>query len=156
MTEKKFIPLSVPNFCGNEKAYVNDAVVSEWVSTGGSLVPKFEQAVASYVACPARWPATPDVRPAPCHDDGGCGPRRRGAGAHADLYCGGEPRALCRGRAIFIGCGDSLCICPTLVEEYLAQNAELRDGNASTSARARTSGPWWWCMCSATWPPCPS
>lgn len=33
-----------------------------------------------------------------------------------------------RGRAIFIGCGDSLCICPTLVEEYLAQNAELRGG----------------------------
>ena len=52
MTEKKFIPLSVPNFCGNEKAYVNDAVVSEWVSTGGSLVPKFEQAVASYVGMP--------------------------------------------------------------------------------------------------------
>ena len=52
MTEKKFIPLSVPNFCGNEKAYVNDAVVSEWVSTGGSLVPTFEQAVASYVGMP--------------------------------------------------------------------------------------------------------
>ncbi len=64
MTEKKFIPLSVPNFCGNEKAYVNDAVVSEWVSTGGSLVPKFEQAVADPMwACPARWPATP-ARPA--------------------------------------------------------------------------------------------
>ena len=47
MTEKKFIPLSVPNFSGNEKAYVNDAVVSEWVSTGGSLVPEFERAVAA-------------------------------------------------------------------------------------------------------------
>lgn len=32
--ETKFIPLSVPNFCGNEHKYVNDAVVSEWVSTG--------------------------------------------------------------------------------------------------------------------------
>ena len=52
MTEKKFIPLSVPNFSGNEKAYVNDAVVSEWVSTGGSLVPEFEQAVAAYVGMP--------------------------------------------------------------------------------------------------------
>ena len=52
MTEKKFIPLSVPNFSGNEKAYVNDAVVSEWVSTGGSLVPEFERAVAAYVGMP--------------------------------------------------------------------------------------------------------
>ena len=46
--EKHFIPLSVPNFSGREKEYVNDAVVSEWVSTGGSLVPKFEQAIADY------------------------------------------------------------------------------------------------------------
>ena len=38
--EKRFIPLSVPNVAGNEKQYVNDAVVSEWVSTGGSLVPR--------------------------------------------------------------------------------------------------------------------
>ena len=49
MSEKHFIPLSVPNFSGHEKEYVNEAVVSEWVSTGGSLVPKFEQAVADYV-----------------------------------------------------------------------------------------------------------
>ena len=49
MSEKKFIPLSVPNFSGKEKEYVNDAVVSEWVSTGGILVPNFEQAIADYV-----------------------------------------------------------------------------------------------------------
>ena len=40
---EKFIPLSVPNFSGNEKEYVNDAVVSEWVSTGGSKVGDFEE-----------------------------------------------------------------------------------------------------------------
>ena len=41
-----FIPLSVPNFQGNEKEYVNEAVVSEWVSTGGSKVADFEKMVA--------------------------------------------------------------------------------------------------------------
>ena len=30
---QQFIPLSVPNFSGNEKQYVNEAVISEWVST---------------------------------------------------------------------------------------------------------------------------
>ena len=40
-----FIPLSVPNFQGNEKEYVNEAVVSEWVSTGGSKVGDFENAI---------------------------------------------------------------------------------------------------------------
>ena len=51
--EMKFIPLSVPNFSGNEKEYVNGAVVSEWVSTGGSLVGEFEQKVAGYAGMPA-------------------------------------------------------------------------------------------------------
>ncbi|MEG1569523.1 MAG: DegT/DnrJ/EryC1/StrS family aminotransferase, partial [Oscillospiraceae bacterium] len=50
--DKEFIPLSVPNFMGNEKAYVNDAVVSEWVSTGGSLVSEFESKVAEYTGMP--------------------------------------------------------------------------------------------------------
>ena len=59
-----FIPLSVPNFAGREKEYVNDAVVSEWVSTGGSKVAGFEEALAEYVGMPravappgCTWPA---------------------------------------------------------------------------------------------------
>ena len=50
---EKFIPLSVPNFSGNEKEYVNDAVVSEWVSTGGSKVGDFEEKIAEYTGMPA-------------------------------------------------------------------------------------------------------
>ncbi len=45
---KDFLPLSVPNFCGNEKKYVEQAVVSEWVSTGGSKVGEFEEEIARY------------------------------------------------------------------------------------------------------------
>ena len=43
---QQFIPLSVPNFSGNEKQYVNEAVISEWVSTGGSKVSEFEEKIA--------------------------------------------------------------------------------------------------------------
>lgn len=45
----KFIPLSVPNLCGNELHYTSDAITSEWVSTGGSYIDQFECAVAGYV-----------------------------------------------------------------------------------------------------------
>ena len=129
MMEQKFIPLSVPNFCGNEKAYVNDAVVSEWVSTGGSKVADFEKAVASYVGMP---------------DAVACNSGT--AGLHLAMLAAGigagdevlapaltfiaavNPIRYANAQPIFIGCGDSLCICPSLVEQYLIENAEMREG----------------------------
>ena len=100
--EPRFIPLSVPNFGGKEKEYVNEAVVSEWVSTGGSKVPQFEQAVADYVKMP---------RAVACNSGtsglhlammmAGNWPRGRSDCSYAYLYCCGEPGALRRGRADF-------------------------------------------------------
>lgn len=45
----QFIPLSVPNFTGNEMKYVQDAVQKEWVSTGGAYIEKFERNIAKYL-----------------------------------------------------------------------------------------------------------
>lgn len=45
----KFIPLSVPNFKGKELEYVTTAVETEWVSTGGSYINKFEKSMAEYL-----------------------------------------------------------------------------------------------------------
>lgn len=45
----KFIPLSVPNFKGNELKYVTDVVETEWVSTGGAYIDRFESELADYV-----------------------------------------------------------------------------------------------------------
>lgn len=45
----KFIPLSVPNLKGNEEQYVVDAIRSEWVSTGGRYITKFENNLATYL-----------------------------------------------------------------------------------------------------------
>lgn len=47
--EQKFIPLSVPNLKGKELEYVSNAIESEWVSTGGPYVIKFEEKIAKYV-----------------------------------------------------------------------------------------------------------
>lgn len=46
------IPLSVPNFEGNEEKYVQNAVSQGWVSTGGAYVDEFEQAIAEYADVP--------------------------------------------------------------------------------------------------------
>ena len=45
----KFIPLSVPNLKGNELKYVIDAVATEWVSTGGAYITRFETELADYL-----------------------------------------------------------------------------------------------------------
>lgn len=45
----KFIQLSIPNFEGNEKKYVNDALDQGWVSTGGAYISKLEQEMAKFL-----------------------------------------------------------------------------------------------------------
>jgi perosamine synthetase len=45
----KFIPLSIPNFEGNEKKYVDDALEQGWVSTGGAYITRLENALAEFL-----------------------------------------------------------------------------------------------------------
>lgn len=46
---QKFIPLSVPNLKGNELKYVTEAIQTEWVSTAGGYINRFEEAISKYV-----------------------------------------------------------------------------------------------------------
>lgn len=45
----KFIPLSIPNFEGNERKYVDDAIDRGWVSTGGAYITRLEQDMAKFL-----------------------------------------------------------------------------------------------------------
>lgn len=45
----RFIPLSIPNFEGNERKYVDDALDQGWVSTGGAYITKMEQDLAKFL-----------------------------------------------------------------------------------------------------------
>lgn len=45
----KFIPLSIPNFEGNERKYIDDALDQGWVSTGGAYITKLEEDLASFL-----------------------------------------------------------------------------------------------------------
>lgn len=127
--ENKFIPLSVPNFSGNERKYVNDAVVSEWVSSGGSLVSGFEEAVASYVKMPAATACNSGT-----------------SGLHLAMLCAGigpgdevlapaltfiaaiNPIRYVGAQPVFIGCDDSLGIDPAQVQLFCETQCEMREG----------------------------
>ncbi len=45
----RFIPLSIPNFEGNERKYVDDALEQGWVSTGGAYITKLEEKLADFL-----------------------------------------------------------------------------------------------------------
>lgn len=49
---KRMVPLSVPNFEGNELKYVQDAVAQGWVSTGGAYILKLEEMLARFLGTP--------------------------------------------------------------------------------------------------------
>lgn len=136
-----FIPLSVPNFEGNEEKYVNDAVKSTWVSTGGGYVTKFEEAVAEYVKMP-RAVATASGT----------------AALHLALIVAGvgmgdevfvpaltfiaavNPVRYVNAQPIFVDCDDYLCIDPEKLRRFLQDNCQIRDGktyNKNTGAHVK-------------------
>lgn len=136
-----FIPLSVPNFSGNEKEYVNEAVISEWVSTGGSKVSEFEDMVANYTGMP---------RAVACNSGT--------SGIHLALMCAGiqpgdevlaptltfiaavNPIRYCGAEPVFIGCDDSLCMSPELLEKFCREECDFTDGkliNKKTGRRIK-------------------
>ena len=43
------LPLSIPNFEGNERKYVDDAIDQGWVSTGGAYITKLEEQMAEFL-----------------------------------------------------------------------------------------------------------
>lgn len=136
-----FIPLSVPNFSGNEKKYVNDAIVSEWVSTGGRKVSEFEEKIAEYTHMPravACNSGTSGLHLALMAAGAGAGDEVLAptltfiAAVNPIRYVGAQP--------VFIGCGQSLCLCPDLAREWLAAHTEMRDGkciNKRTGAHVK-------------------
>ena len=136
-----FIPLSVPDFSGNEKRYVNDAVISEWVSTGGSMVSEFEEKFAEYTHMPravACNSGTSGLHLALMAAGVGSGDEVLAptltfiAAVNPIRYVGAQP--------VFIGCGQSLCLCPDLAREWLCAHTEQRGGkcfNTRTGAQVK-------------------
>lgn len=126
---ENFIPLSVPNFIGNEEKYVNDALSSGWVSTGGQAITNFEKAICDYVK--SKYAVAVQSGTAGLHLALKTLGVKQGdevivptltfiAAVNPVKYCGAEP--------IFMDCDDSLCMDMNKLEEFIVNECNYKDG----------------------------
>lgn len=125
----KFIPLSVPNFEGNEKKYVNDAVEQGWVSTGGAYITQLEKMLAEFLntdsvaACQSGTSALhlslveSNVKPG---DVVLVAPLTFIAAVNPIRYQFAHP--------VFIDCDDSFCLDPIKLKEFCECECDLQNG----------------------------
>lgn len=125
----KFIALSVPNLKGNELKYITEAVETEWVSTAGPYVTKFEEELAKYVGTP---------RAVSCQSGT--------AGLHTALIVAGvkpgdmvivptltfiaavNPVKYSFAEPAFMDCDDSLCMDPVKLEKFCEEECDFTEG----------------------------
>lgn len=125
----KMIPLSIPNFEGNEKLYVNKAIEQAWVSTAGEYVNLFEKNLTDYLG-------TTEV--AVCQS--GTAALHLAlidAGIEADDYvivspltfiAAVNPIVYQKARPIFIDCDDSLCMDPLKLAKFCDEECVFENG----------------------------
>ncbi len=115
----QFIPLSVPNFNGNEKKYVNNALEQGWVSTGGAYIDELETKLSEYL-----------------HVEGVAACQSGTSGLHLSLIEAGvmpgdmvivptltfiaavNPVMYQFAEPIFMDCDDSLCMDPVKLKSF--------------------------------------
>lgn len=125
----KFIPLSIPNFEGNEKKYVNDALEQGWVSTGGAYITELERKLAEFLhtknvaACQSGTSALhlslieSGVQPG---DVVLVPPLTFIAAVNPVKYQFATP--------VFIDCDDSFCMNPTKLKEFCDSECDFQEG----------------------------
>lgn len=125
----KFIPLSIPNFEGNERKYVDDAIDQGWVSTGGAYISKLEKNMAEFL-----------------HTDNVAACQSGTSALHLSLVEAGvmpgdvvivppltfiaavNPVKYQFATPVFIDCDDSFCMDPIKLKEFCEEKCEF-DGN---------------------------
>ena len=131
--------LSVPNFRGNERKYVDEAIDTEWVSTAGAFIGRFEEKMAEKL----------HVKQACACQSGTAGLhlclRHFGVAAgdlvlvptltfiatvNAVLYQSAEP--------VFFDCDEHMCIHVDQVEEYLAHECRIEGNRTVEAASGKT------------------
>jgi len=128
--DREMIPLSAPSIKGNEWKYVKECLDTEWVSSVGKYIDKFEQEMASYlgakyaIACMNGTSALhislilADVKP---NDEVIVPTITFIAPANAVKYVGAEP--------IFMDCDDFCNIDVDKVRQFLEAQCDFVDGS---------------------------
>lgn len=135
----ELIPLSTPNFCGNEKKYVDEAIETEWVSTAGAFISRFESQMAKRLsvkqAC-ACQSGTAGLHL--CLRHFGVSPGDLVlvptltfiATVNAVLYQFADP--------VFFDCDSHMCIDVDQVERYLERECHLEHGGTIENVSGKT------------------
>lgn len=124
---EKFIPLSIPNFEGNEKKYVLDAVEQGWVSTGGAYITMLENKLAEYlniagaVACQSGTSAL-HLALMECN----VGPGDMVIVPTLTFIAAVNPVKYQFATPIFMDCDDSLCMDPIKLEQFCRVECEIK------------------------------
>lgn len=133
------IPLSIPNFEGNEEKYVQDAVSQGWVSTGGAYVDKLEKGIAQYadvpmsVACQSGTAAL-HMSLIEC----GVGAGDMVIVPTLTFIAAVNPVKYLNAYPVFMDCDDSLCMDPLKLREFCEKECEISDGNLIHVSSGRT------------------
>ena len=120
------IPLSVPNFEGNEKKYVDDAVEKVWVSTGGAYINQLEQQMADFLnieQAVAVQSGTAAIHLALI--ECGVGPEDMIIVPTLTFIAAVNPVRYQFAEPIFMDCDDSLCMDPVKLKQFLQDECEI-------------------------------
>ena len=115
----KFIPLSIPNFEGNERKYVDDALDQGWVSTGGAYITRLEKELAVFLhtrnvaACQSGTSALHMAL-----RDAGVIPEDIVLVSPLTFIAAVNPIKYQYATPVFIDCDDSFCIDPIKLNEF--------------------------------------
>ena len=139
------IPISVPNFCGNERKYVDEAIASTWVSTAGPLIPKFEKAMAEYIHS-EHVVATNSGTAALhiCLVDAGIGPGDEVICASLTFIAAVNPVRFCGAEPVFVDCDKHFCMDPDSVQYFIDNYCEMQGDkliNKTTGAHVKAMIP---------------
>lgn len=135
----RFVPLSIPNFEGNERKYVDDALDQGWVSTGGAYITELEEKMAEFL----------QVKKTAAVQSGT-------SALHLSLIvCGVQPGDMVIvptltfiaavnpvryqfAEPVFMDCDDSLCMDPQKLRRFCENECVTEDGQLKHKATGKT------------------
>ena len=133
------IPLSIPNFEGNEQKYVLDAVSQGWVSTGGAYVDELEKKIAEYAGVPMSVACQSGT--AALHMsliECGVVPGDMVIVPTLTFIAAVNPVKYLNAYPAFLDCDDSLCIDPLKLKKFCEEECKLSDGDLKHIKSGRT------------------
>lgn len=124
----KFIPLSVPNFEGNERKYVDDAIDQGWVSTGGAYINTLEERLAEFLhtektACVQSGTSALHLSLV----DAGVQPGDVVLVPPLTFIAAVNPVKYQFAAPVFIDCDDSFCMDPEKLKDFCEQECDFKD-----------------------------